>query len=92
MDFSDLPRLSHDGPPKALRLFGGLALLIVLSSVVGTNPQPGLHGKGLAVMVALIAFQNPDGGFGHGLEPDTRSPASSGIASSIGSLAIRSVC
>ena len=36
------------------------------------------------VLVALIAFQNPDGGFGHGLEPDTRSPASSGIATSVG--------
>lgn len=46
------------------------------------------HGLGVgsvdAVMVALIAFQNPDGGFGHGLEPDTRSPASTGIATSIG--------
>ena len=42
------------------------------------------HGSDEAVMVALIAFQNPDGGFGHGLEPDTRSPASSAIATSIG--------
>jgi hypothetical protein len=42
------------------------------------------QGSDEAVMVALIAFQNPDGGFGHGLEPDTRSPASSGIATSIG--------
>ncbi|HZZ90845.1 MAG TPA: hypothetical protein VFE13_21150 [Caulobacteraceae bacterium] len=42
------------------------------------------EGSAEEVMVALIAFQNPDGGFGHGLEPDTRSPASSGIASSIG--------
>jgi hypothetical protein len=37
-----------------------------------------------AVMVALIAYQNRDGGFGHGLEPDMRSPASTGIATSIG--------
>jgi hypothetical protein len=47
-----------------------------------------LHGLGQgsaeAVMVALIAFQNPDGGFGGGLEPDMRSPASTAIASSIG--------
>jgi len=42
------------------------------------------HGSAEAVMVALIAFQNPDGGFGHGLEPDTRSPASTGIATSVG--------
>ena len=42
------------------------------------------QGSAEAVMVALIAFQNPDGGFGHGLEPDTRSPASTAIATSIG--------
>jgi hypothetical protein len=46
------------------------------------------HGRGgcsaEAAMVALIAFQNPDGGFGHGLEPDMRSPASTAIATSIG--------
>ncbi len=42
------------------------------------------QGSAEAVMVALIAFQNPDGGFGHGLEPDMRSPASTGIAASIG--------
>jgi len=42
------------------------------------------HGSAEAVMVALIAFQNPDGGFGHGLEPDMRSPASTAIATSIG--------
>lgn len=29
-----------------------------------------------AVLAALAAFQNPDGGFGHGLEPDTRTPRS----------------
>ena len=37
-----------------------------------------------AVLAALAAFQNPDGGFGHGLEPDMASPASSAIATSIG--------
>src|SRR5580698_8416318 len=42
------------------------------------------QGSAEAVMVALIAFQNPDGGFGHGLEPDMRSPASTAIATSIG--------
>ena len=42
------------------------------------------EGSAEAAMVALIAFQNPDGGFGHGLEPDTRSPASTAIATSIG--------
>ena len=41
-------------------------------------------GEGAAVLEALAAFQNPDGGFGRGLEPDTPSPASSAIATSIG--------
>jgi hypothetical protein len=35
-------------------------------------------------LTALVAFQNADGGFGHGLEPDTTSPASTAIATSIG--------
>ena len=35
-------------------------------------------------LVALGGFQNADGGFGHGLEPDTTSPASTAIATSIG--------
>jgi hypothetical protein len=36
-----------------------------------------------AGLLALSAFQNPDGGFGGGLEPDTQSPASTAIATSI---------
>lgn len=36
------------------------------------------------VLAALVGFQNADGGFGHGLEPDVTSPASSAIATSIG--------
>src|ERR1700677_1640572 len=42
------------------------------------------EGPSEAALVALIAFQNGDGGFGHGLEPDMRSPASTAIATSIG--------
>ncbi|HEY2708800.1 MAG TPA: hypothetical protein VGI95_12175 [Caulobacteraceae bacterium] len=41
-------------------------------------------GSSEAAMVALIGFQNGDGGFGGGLEPDMRSPASTAIATSIG--------
>jgi hypothetical protein len=37
-----------------------------------------------AALAALVGFQNADGGFGHGLEPDITSPASSAIATSIG--------
>jgi len=45
---------------------------------------PAKEGAGEAVLAALAPFQNPDGGFGHGLEPDIQSPASSALATSIG--------
>jgi hypothetical protein len=35
-----------------------------------------LDGKRLAVLEALRPYQNPDGGFGNGLEPDVRGPVS----------------
>ena len=41
------------------------------------------EGSAEAALVALSEFQNPDGGFGGGLEPDTQSPASTGIATSV---------
>ena len=37
-----------------------------------------------AVLEALAAFANGDGGLGHGLEPDSRSPSSSPLATAIG--------
>jgi hypothetical protein len=36
------------------------------------------------VAAALSAYQNADGGFGHALEPDLRTPASSALATGIG--------
>jgi hypothetical protein len=36
------------------------------------------------VLNALVSYQNDDGGFGHGLEPDLATPASSAIATSVG--------
>ena len=36
-----------------------------------------------SVVEALAAYQNPDGGFGHGLEPDLRAPQSSVLCTSI---------
>jgi hypothetical protein len=42
------------------------------------------EGSAEAVLAALSPFQNPNGGFGHGLEPDIPGPASSALASSIG--------
>lgn len=38
------------------------------------------RGSAKAVLHELAAYQNPDGGFGHGLEADIRTPASSVIA------------
>jgi len=43
---------------------------------LGTGPAE-------AALTALAAYQNPDGGFGHGLEPDMASPASSALATSV---------
>ena len=36
-----------------------------------------------AALAALAAYQNPDGGFGHAIEPDLRTPASSAIATTV---------
>ncbi|MFO7630917.1 MAG: hypothetical protein R6W76_00175 [Caldilinea sp.] len=41
------------------------------------------HGAAGEVLAALAAFQNSDGGFGHALEPDLRTPASSPLATSV---------
>lgn len=41
------------------------------------------------VVQALLPFQNPDGGFGHGLEPDFRLPSSSPMATSVAFLILR---
>lgn len=43
------------------------------------------------VVAELARFQNPDGGFGHGLEPDLRTPASSAIATSAAFAVLREV-
>lgn len=41
------------------------------------------HGSRTAVLAALAPYQNADGGFGHGLESDIRTPASSVIATTV---------
>ncbi len=48
-------------------------------------------GDRAAVLAALAPYQNPDGGFGHALEPDVRTPASSAIATSHGLAILREV-
>jgi hypothetical protein len=42
------------------------------------------RGPAAAIVEALAPFQNVDGGFGHGLEPDISTPASTAIATSVG--------
>lgn len=42
------------------------------------------NGPAEAVLTELAAFQNDDGGFGHGIEPDFRTAASSPMATSVG--------
>ncbi len=43
------------------------------------------------VVHELAQFQNADGGFGHGLEPDLRTPASSALATTVGLEALREI-
>ncbi len=51
-----------------------------------------LDGAGAdAVIHELAQFQNADGGFGHGLEPDLRTPASSALATTVGLQTLRKV-
>jgi hypothetical protein len=42
------------------------------------------EGSASDAIAALGAYQNADGGFGHGLEPDLATPASNAIATSVG--------
>ena len=44
-----------------------------------------------AVLAALSPYQNDDGGFGHSLEPDIRTPASSAIVTTVGFQILREI-
>ena len=47
-------------------------------------------GAGAGAALAILAgFQNPDGGFAHGLEPDLPTPASTAIVTSVGLQSLR---
>lgn len=48
-------------------------------------------GSLVEVTAALAAYQNPDGGYGHGLEPDARTPTSGALATSVGLGVLRDV-
>ena len=49
------------------------------------------EGPAADVLTALAPYQNDDGGFGHGLEPDLRTPASTAIATSVGLQILRRI-
>ena len=48
-------------------------------------------GSANAVLAALASYQNDDGGFGHSLEPDIRTSASSAIATTVGFQVLREI-
>jgi signal transduction histidine kinase len=52
----ELPRLSATGPPRALRIFGFVVLVVLVVSTLTTHPEPALHGDGLWVSLALVLF------------------------------------
>lgn len=67
-----LPRVTDD-PVAAARAFldrEGRLIERRLAAVVFDGDDPS------GVVDAVRAYRNPDGGFGHGLEPDKRCPAS----------------
>ena len=48
-------------------------------------------GSADAVLAALTPYQNDDGGFAHGLEPDVRTPFSSAIVTTVGFQILREI-
>ncbi|HEY6891130.1 MAG TPA: histidine kinase [Solirubrobacter sp.] len=56
MNFKDLAPPSNEGPPRALRVIGLIAMATVLSSMLFTDPKPSLHGDGLLVVIAFTTI------------------------------------
>ncbi|MDA0165594.1 histidine kinase [Solirubrobacter ginsenosidimutans] len=56
MNFKDLAPPSNEGPPRALRVLGLIAMATVLSSTLFTDPKPSLHGDGLLVIAGFICL------------------------------------
>lgn len=49
------------------------------------------NGSAEAVLVALAAYQNEDGGFGHGLDPDLQTPESSALCTTVACQILREI-
>ncbi|HLK23879.1 MAG TPA: hypothetical protein VKT30_04400 [Caulobacteraceae bacterium] len=73
-------RLSKDGFARA-RAFVATWARPLDQALLNLRLQ---QGEPAAVLNALVGYQNDDGGFGHGLEPDLATPASTAIATSVG--------
>ena len=56
VNFKDLAPPSNEGPPRALRVLGLIAMAAVLSSTLFTDPKPSLHGDGLLVIAGFICL------------------------------------
>jgi signal transduction histidine kinase len=56
MDFRDRPSPSLEGPPKALRALGLVAMATVLASTFFTDPKPGLDGDGPLVIAGQLVL------------------------------------
>lgn len=72
---SRLSRAALDRARQFVAVKGRLLDAVLVQYALG-------EGSGADALVALAPYQNDDGGFGHGLEPDLRTPASTAIATS----------
>jgi signal transduction histidine kinase len=58
VNFRDLAPPTSEGPPRALRALGFVAMATVLISTLFTDPKPGLHGDGPLVILAIAALSS----------------------------------
>jgi signal transduction histidine kinase len=56
VNFRDMPSPSMEGPPKALRALGFVAIATVVVSTFFTPPEPGLDGDGPIVIAAEVVL------------------------------------
>ena len=54
MKFRDLSPPGRDGPPRALRALGFIAMATVVASTLFTDPRPGVDGDGPLVIVGIV--------------------------------------
>ena len=54
MKFRDLAPPGRDGPPRALRALGFIAMATVVASTLFTDPRPGFDGDGPLVILGIV--------------------------------------